>query len=372
MNKPQKSVLVLGAGKIGAVIACLLMEQDDYDLTLADSDEIALCRLTEKLANLHTIHLDAQDTDKLHSFLSNHSFDALISALPYYCNCSVAKIAVEMQLPYFDLTEDVEVAKYIRTISSKQQTPFVPQCGLAPGFISIVANDLMGHFETLETVKLRVGALPVHPSNVLKYSLTWSTEGLINEYSNPCFGIEDGHAVTLMPLEGYETIELDGLLYEAFNTSGGIGTLAETYKGQVKTLNYKTLRYPGHCEKIHFMMHDLKLKEDRALLKALLEKAIPKTLRDVVLIYVSVTGQQDGGFFEENYVNKIYPQKILDQSWSAIQVTTAASICAITDLVLQHRSMYRGFITQECFNLNQFLDNRFGRYFRVYSRDSIF
>jgi len=130
-------------------------------------------------------------------------------------------------------------------------------------------------------------------------------------------------------------LEVDGLLYEAFNTSGGLGTLAETYEGKVRTMNYKTLRYPGHCEKIHFLMEDLKLNQDRDTLKRILENAIPKTLQDVVLIYASVTGKQKGELYEENYVKKVYPQKISGILWSAIQVTTAAGGCAIVDMVFQ-------------------------------------
>jgi saccharopine dehydrogenase-like NADP-dependent oxidoreductase len=240
----------------------------------------------------------------------------------------------------------------------------MPQCGLAPGFISIVTHNLMTHFETLDTVKMRVGALPVHPSNALKYSLTWSTDGLINEYGNLCYGIEEDEKVPLQPLEGYETIELDGLLYEAFNTSGGLGTLADSYAGKVQTMNYKTLRYPGHCEKIHLLMKDLKLNEDRETLKRVLEHAIPQTLQDVVLIYASVTGTKDGGFFEENYVKKIYPQCIKGKLWSAIQVTTASSVCCVMDLVLKNPSRYRGFITQESVPLKDFLANDFGDCFR--------
>jgi saccharopine dehydrogenase-like NADP-dependent oxidoreductase len=194
---------------------------------------------------------------------------------------------------------------------------------------------------------MRVGALPVHPSNALKYSLTWSTDGLINEYGNLCYGIEEGEKVPLQPLEGYETIELDGLLYEAFNTSGGLGTLADTYAGQVQTMNYKTLRYPGHCEKIHLLMKDLKLNEDRDTLKRILEHAVPQTLQDVVLIYASVTGTKEGGFFEENYVKKVYPQCIKGRLWSAIQVTTASSLCTVLNLVLHDPSRYHGFVTQE-------------------------
>jgi saccharopine dehydrogenase-like NADP-dependent oxidoreductase len=368
MRQAQKKVMVLGAGTIGVVVACLLSEHEDYEIILADHDDKALDVWSKGQANFHTVHLNVTDNDALRLCLSEHALHGVITALPFYCNCAVARIANELQIAYFDLSEDVAIAQYIHSLSTKQPTPFVPQCGLAPGFISIVANDLMGEFEVLETVKLRVGALPINPNNALKYSLTWSTEGLINEYCNPCYGLEEGQVVTLLPFEGYETIELDGLLYEAFNTSGGLGTLAETYKGRVKTMNYKTLRYPGHCEKMQFMMNDLKLKEDRRMLKRILENAIPKTLRDVVLIYVSVTGKQQGELFEKNYANKIYPRKIVNKSCSAIQVTTAASVCAITDLVLQHSARYQGFIPQECFNWNEVLENRFGQFFGVQHR----
>src|SRR5207253_1557888 len=159
-----------------------------------------------------------------------------------------------------------------------------------------------------------------------------------------------GEKTTLLPLEGYETIELDGLLYEAFNTSGGLGTLADTYAGKVRNMNYKTLRYPGHCEKIHLLMKDLKLNDDRQTLKRILENAIPKTLQDVVLIYAAVSGKRAGEFMEETYVKKIYPQTIAGKLWSAIQVTTAAGICSVADLVLQEPAKYKGFITQESFS----------------------
>ena len=274
---------------------------------------------------------------------------------------TVAAVARKHGLHYFDLTEDVEVTEHIERISRRSRQAFVPQCGLAPGFISIVTNEVMQHFDTLETVKMRVGALPVHPSNALKYSLTWSTDGLINEYGNVCYGIENGVKTALRPLEGYETIEVDGLLYEAFNTSGGLGTLADTYAGKVETMNYKTLRYPGHCDKIQFLMNDLKLNQQRDTLKHLLENAVPKTEQDVVLIYVSVVGRKNGKLMEENYVKKVYPQPIAGNLWSAIQVTTAAGVCSVVDLVLSDPAHYHGFIQQETFPLAAVLSNRFGR-----------
>lgn len=359
-------VLVLGAGKIGSLVACLLAERGTYDIHLGDVSLDGPKHLVEDLglSRVTPCILDVRHPDAVGTYLALHPVDAVVSSLPYYCNPTVAGLALTHGLHYFDLTEDVEVTNQIRVLSSGATHAFAPQCGLAPGFISIVTHDLMTHFETLDTVKMRVGALPVHPSNALKYSLTWSTDGLINEYGNLCYGIEAGEKVPLQPLEGYETIELDGLLYEAFNTSGGLGTLADTYDGQVTTMNYKTLRYPGHCEKIHLLMKDLKLNEDRDTLKRVLERAVPQTLQDVVLLYASVTGTKGGALFEENYVKKIYPQCIKGKLWSAIQVTTASSLCCVLDLVLTNPGRYTGFVTQESIPLKDFLANDFGACFR--------
>jgi saccharopine dehydrogenase-like NADP-dependent oxidoreductase len=362
----MKRVLVLGAGKIGSLVACLLSQRGNYEVHLGDITLDEPKHLVEdlRLERVTPCILDVRHPDAVSTYLSAHSVDAIISSLPYFCNPTVAGLALTHGLHYFDLTEDVEVTNQIKVLSSGAKQAFMPQCGLAPGFISIVAHDLMTHFKTLDTVKMRVGALPVHPSNALKYSLTWSTDGLINEYGNLCYGIEKGELIPLQPLEGYETIELDGLLYEAFNTSGGLGTLADSYAGKVHTMNYKTLRYPGHCEKIQLLMKDLKLNEDRETLKRVLEHAIPQTLQDVVLIYVSVTGTKDGGFFEENYVKKIYPQCIKGKLWSAIQITTASSVCCVADLVLNNPSRHHGFITQETILLKDFLANEFGGFYR--------
>ncbi len=222
----------------------------------------------------------------------------------------------------------------------------------------------MQHFDVLDSCLLRVGALPQYVNNALHYALTWSTEGVINEYGNLCHALERGEFVDLQPLQGLESIQLDGLSYEAFNTSGGLGSLAQTYSGKINRLNYKTVRYPGHCEKMRVLMNDLKLNEDRDTLKKILENAIPKTYQDVVLIFVSVTGWKDGVLSEETYISKCYPRTIADLHWSAIQVTTASSVAAVVDCVLANPQRYQGLIKQEDFSLDDFLSNRFGQYYR--------
>lgn len=358
-------VLVLGAGKIGALISGLLGESGDYHVDLADLDGNA-ARAVAKAHGLESVRpfqLDATHPAELESHLDAQPADAVISGLPYFCNQPVAVVARKRGMHYFDLTEDVAVTEQVRELAQGATTAFAPQCGLAPGFISIAANELAQHFDEVHTVKLRVGALPQHPNNVLKYSLTWSTDGLINEYGNMCQSVEDGSVIDVLPLEGLEEIEIDGTLYEAFNTSGGLGSLAGTWQGHVHEMNYKTMRYPGHCNQMRLLMNGLKLNRDRATLKRILENAVPRTLQDVVVVYVSVAGMQDGELREENYVNKVYPQVIAGRLWSAIQVTTASGVCALVDLVFSDPGQHRGFVTQESFSLKAVLDNRFGRFY---------
>ncbi len=356
-------VLVLGAGKIGALISGLLAESKVYQVDVADVADTTAAAVVKahSLPGLRSFGLNAEDESVLRDHLRRNPVDAVVSSLPFYCNVSVARAARAAGAHYFDLTEDVAVTHEVRKIAAGSNQAFVPQCGLAPGFISIAANELITHFDAVRTVKLRVGALPQHPNNVLKYSLTWSTEGLINEYGNSCQTIVDGRLMEAAPLEGLEEIEIDGTLYEAFNTSGGLGSLADTYGERVQIMNYKTMRYPGHCEQMRLLMNDLKLNHDRATLKRILENAVPQTLQDVVIVYAAVTGTQDGELREENYVNKVYPQVIAGRLWSAIQVTTAAGITSVIDLVLTAPDRYRGFVPQERFTLPAILANRFGK-----------
>jgi saccharopine dehydrogenase-like NADP-dependent oxidoreductase len=360
MNK----VLILGGGKVGSLIAVLLATSNDYHVTLADLDINAthLKKLTA-VSNLELISLDASNPQKIIATIKKKQVQIIVSSLPYFYNIEVATAAKTTGIHYFDLTEDTNTATTIMDLAQNSNSVFVPQCGLAPGFISIIANQLMHHFPTLDTVKMRVGALPINVSNPLQYSLTWSTEGLINEYASLCQAIQNGREISLLPLDDIEEIKIDGLTYEAFNTSGGIGSLVNTYLGKVTCLNYKTIRYPGHCEKMRFLMQDLKLKDHRDVLKHILEEVLPKTLQDVVLVYVSVTGKQDNKFSEENYVKKFYSKKINGWDWSAIQCTTASSLCAVLDLIVSQPGKYKGFVRQEQFSLEEFLGNRFGGYY---------
>lgn len=359
------NVMITGAGKIGSLIACLLADSGSYEVHLADLEFSGsdVTRLLDALPKIKTVALDVTDEHATQAYLEKHSITAVISSLPYFLNTHVAQAAKAAHAHYFDLTEDTSVTDAVKKIAQGAETAFVPQCGLAPGFISIAANSLMHEFDTCYHAKLRVGALPQRANNALHYSLTWSTDGVINEYGNPCFGIEGGKEVTMAPLEGLESIQIDGCEYEAFNTSGGLGSLAELHAGSVQTMNYKTIRYPGHCMKMRMLMNDLRLNEDRGTLKRILENAIPKTYQDIVIVYVTVEGIKQGELTEKSYVKKIYPAEISGLLWSAIQVSTAAGVCAVVDLVMGQENEYKGLVLQEKFHLADVLKNRFGSYY---------
>lgn len=358
----KRPILILGAGKIGRIIAAVLSDCGDYDVHLADR-EIPQKISSAHRQNLSTVTLDVTDQASLKKYIDKNNITAIVSCLPYFLNLLIADLAAELGMIYFDLTEDVETTKHIKKLSKTSKAIFVPQCGLAPGFIDIVASNLIAQYKDIEEVKLRCGALPESTSNALQYALNWSVDGLINEYGNPCDALVNSECVELEPLADLESIQIDGLNYEAFNTSGGVGTLVQTYQKSVKNLTYKTIRYPGHCEKMRFLMQGLKLNEDRETLKRILENAIPRSMQDVVIVYVSITGTKNGEFLREAFVKKYYPATLADVECAAIQACTASGACAVIDLVLQEKIQHQSHLKQEEISLKQLLENRFGRYF---------
>lgn len=363
----MKNVAVLGAGNIGSLISVLLSNyvENDYNVHLLSAHfQGSLEDYNHR--GIHAVAFNVADSDALGQYVKDNDIHAIVSALPYSLNKDVANVAAENGVHYFDLTEDVSVKNHLVALSKmhgKKCPILMPQCGLAPGFINIVGAHLIRQFEHVHEAKIRVGALPQTVSNSLKYNLTWSTNGLVNEYGNPCEAIVGGFFVDdLPPLEGIESTLIDGVEYEAFNTSGGLGTLAETFGEACDNLNYKTMRYPGHCEKIKFLMDDLDLNDDRETLERILESAIPTTTQDVIVIYASVSGISHSQFTEKSYTLKVYPKHLVYKDWAGIQVTTAAGVCAALDITLNDPDKYKGgFVKQEDIDFDVFMNNRFGK-----------
>ncbi|NKN38331.1 saccharopine dehydrogenase family protein [Agrobacterium sp. a22-2] len=354
----MKDIVVMGAGKIGGAIALMLADSGDYRVTVADRSAAQIAAL-DRHASISGVTVDISDRAALEALLTGKF--AVLSAAPFHLTGTIAEAAAKVGTHYLDLTEDVATTRKVEALAEGAPSAFIPQCGLAPGFISIVAHDLASHFDTLDSVRMRVGALPQYPSNALNYNLTWSTDGLINEYIEPCEAIVEGRLITVPAMEEREEFSLDGVTYEAFNTSGGLGTLAKTLEGKVRTMNYRTIRYPGHQAIVKALLNDFNLKNRRDVLKDLFENALPATMQDVVVIFVTVCGWKDGRYLQDTYANKVYAGVIAGKKMSAIQITTAAGICATLDLLANGTLPQEGFIRQEQITLPAFLENRFGR-----------
>ena len=294
----MRKIAIVGAGKIGSMIAEMLSSCGSYAVSVLDRDPVQLARL--------------------------------------HVSGPIARTAVDI-------------------------ADAAARTAARPGFITGGASDLIGRFDSLLDVRMRVGALPQFPVGPLGYNLTWSTDGVINEYCEPCEAIVDGHLRHTLPLEEVEAFALDGVQYEAFNTSGGLGSLCETLSGRVRNLNYRTIRYPGHAAIMRVLLHDLGLRDRRALLKDILETAIPATTQDVVIVFVSVTGQSGGRLMQHSYARHIRAAEMGGVMRSAIQITTASGICAVLDLLAEGRLPQHGFVRQEQVALPDFLANRFGR-----------
>lgn len=361
--KSSKQIAVLGAGQIGAVIAGMLAEQG-HRVTLADASPAQLAQAAGR--GFATEVVDAADLDALRALLAPR--DIVVSACPYFLNKGIARIAVETGTHYFDLTEDVATTAYIKEIGAGAGVALVPQCGLAPGFICVLGADMAARFDTVKTIKMRVGALPLYPTNALRYNVTWSVDGLINEYCNPCEIVFNGLPILVPALDGLESVMIDGVAYEAFNTSGGLGTLTETLAGKVRDMSYKTLRYPGHAEIMKLLLQGLELADDRQTMRRILDRAAPFTRKDVVVIFVTGVGERDGRTEEESMVLRYDGKPDL----GAIQLTTAAGCVAMVELFLAGKLPAKGFVRQEDAGLSDFLATRAGSRLESSARDSGF
>ena len=351
MQRNIDTILVFGLGKVGSLMACMLHETG-FKVTGVD------VRLREEFP-FAVKALDVGSTGELTAIIPD--FDAVISCLPYSFNLGIAALAHEHGIHYFDLTEDVPTTKAIIEMSRSSTAVMAPQCGLAPGFIAIVGAAVANRLEKTRSIKLRVGALPSHPTGLLSYAFNWSPEGVVNEYLNDCEVIEHGQHKWVSPMEWLEKIVIDGIPLEAFTTSGGLGTMCETYAGIVENLDYKSMRYPGHAQLMNFFFHELLMREDRQKAGEILVNAKPPVSDDVVYVHASAEGWKSGSLVREEFVSAYRPLEIAGRRWRAISWTTAASACAVIELVSNGTLPDKGFIRQEEIDLDKFLETKNGR-----------
>jgi saccharopine dehydrogenase (NAD+, L-lysine-forming) len=392
----MKNVLVLGGGKVGKSVAELLLALGGgaYKVTLADREQANLLEAEANIQRLRgmvkhkvefgTLRLDAADKGAVRSaLLAVGPGGSVVCMLPFDLVLGVAEMANELGVHYFDVTEDVETTDAVKRIaeSGRARVALVPQCGLAPGYVAIAGNEVARQFTKIHELTLRVGALPQYPTNALYYNVTWSTAGVVNEYCEPCNVMLDGRLTKLPALEGLERFSFEGVEYEAFYTSGGVGSLIDTLAGEGKTVAeskvaYKTIRYPGHRDLMKFLLQDLRLGNehaepspsgrvfDRRLAIDLLDHAIARTLQDVVIVFINGIGMKEDGPVvrreQVNFKRAVHATKMFGRVWPAIELTTAAGVCAMVDLHRLGELPEKGFVRQEECSLAQFNRTLFG------------
>ena len=351
-------VAILGLGKVGHLAAELLAEAG-FSVTGIDARAVSGCPFPTRIADL-------TDTEALNAILKDQ--EAVLSCLPYHLNKGVSTAAHRLGLHYFDLTEDVPTTKHIRELAKTAKGIMAPQCGLAPGFVGIVGANLADQFDRVRSIRLRVGALPQNPTGLLGYAFNWSPEGVVNEYLNDCEVIEEGVHKVVSAMEWVESIYIDGVHLEAFTTSGGLGTMCETYAGRVDNLDYKTMRYPGHVQLMNFFFHELLMRENREAAGRILTHAKPPVDEDVVYVHVAAEGWTPAGLRRKEFVRAYYPIEIGGRRRTAIAWTTSASVVAVIEMVRAGALPGRGFLKQETVPLEPYLATRTGSLFETGAR----
>ncbi len=347
----MKKIATLGLGKIGTLAATLLKEAG-FDVTGVDMN------LSGREFSFATQTLDLSDAANLRDLFGE--VDAVLSCLPYHLNTAIAGEAHAAGIHYFDLTEDVPTTQAIIELAKTSKGLMAPQCGLAPGFIGIVGADLIEQFDDCRSCKMRVGALPQNPTGLMGYAFNWSPEGVVNEYLNDCEVIESGERKWVSPMEWLEGLYIDGVKLEAFTTSGGLGTMCDTYLGKVDNIDYKTMRYPGHMDQMNFFFHELLMRDRRAEAGEILVNAKPPVEDDVVYVHVAAEGMADGRMQRKEFVRGYRPIEVAGEMRTAIAWTTAGSVVGVIEMVRDGVLPTKGFLKQEEIPLGAFLATKTG------------
>ena len=362
MNTENIHIGIVGAGIIGSTIYQLLVScGKNYQISIADQKENNDPLINND--NYHRLTITRPTYDghctQFTQFVRGKTL--IINALPFHQNINLFRACFELGVPYFDLSEDDALDKFIDSLNTFDLSFTMPHCGLAPGMSTVKANDLLRLTTDPKNIKIRVGALSQNAANKLRYYTSWSGEGLVNEYLGDCQVLENGKYNTVDALSGYEKITLDGREYEAFNTSGGLGTFAKSLDGKYDSLNlnYKTLRRIGHHDYVDFLFNDLKIPQNEL---TTIFSRIPKTRKDAVILYASCSSS---GRDDENTYLKVFRPTSINGRWmTAIEYTTAIGLVAMVELFLDGKLRETGYHRQEEVLLSDVYSTTYGRFYR--------
>ena len=305
-------MLVLGAGLQGSACAFdLLHSKGVTKVTIADLHPDNLPAFLRKAADerFSAVRLDAKDETAVRALMEGH--DAAMSALPYYFNGPMARIAVESDCHFSDLggnTEIVMEQKKLDGAAAAKGLSVIPDCGLAPGMVNILAAEGIRRVDRAERVKIYVGGLPQEPEPPLNYQIVYSLEGALDYYTTPSWILRDGKPTQVEALSELEDVEFPSPVgtLEAFHTGGGISTMPFAWEGKVDVMEYKTLRYPGHVaimkpiRELGLIDNEpISVKGKQVVPRDLFIAAVHPTLfkpegRDLVALRVEVSGTKDG------------------------------------------------------------------------------
>jgi lysine 6-dehydrogenase len=354
-------ILVLGAGRMGFGAAYDLVHNSAVEsVTIADVNFNAAKVAAEQIGGgkITPKQIDVNDYNATVDLMRGHN--AAISCVTYFYNEQLAKAAIEAKVNFCDLggNNDVVAAELALDEQAKAAgINIIPDCGLAPGMVSVLAAHGAARFESLDSLRIRVGGLPQHPKPPLNYQMVFSVEGLINEYIERARLLRDGKIIEVDSMTEIETLEFPpfGEL-EAFQTSGGTSTLPDTFLGRVKDLDYKTIRYPGHCEKFKLLL-DLGLASSEAIevdgimvkprrvLGETLLKHLPSGEPDLVLIRVEFCGEND--LMQQTLRYDIIDRYDEKTGLSAMMRTTAFPASIIAQMMANNETERKGAVPQE-------------------------
>lgn len=352
-------ILVLGAGRMGhgAVFDLVKNSTDVEAVTVVDFDQAKAVAVAEAVdpARVTPGQVDASNIEAVTELMRGH--DSVISCVNYWHNVALSKAAIEVGANFCDLGGNNYIVDEQLALDAEAKAAgvsIIPDCGLAPGMVSILAMHAAKRFDQVDEIHIRVGGLPQDPQPPLSYQLVFSVEGLINEYIEVARVIRGGQITEVPSMTEMESLSFDGFPpLEAFQTSGGTSTLPDTFLGKVKELDYKTIRYAGHCEKFKTMIDlglctseqivaDYQNVTPRKVFGKLLEMHLPADGPDYVLVRVEVVG--DGGKrIRYDIVDK------LDEStgMSAMMRTTAFPASIIAQMIARGDVIERGATPQE-------------------------
>jgi len=369
-------ILVLGAGRMGFGAVHDLVRQPDVErVTVADAIAERAHRVASECGPKVTpLVLDATDHAAAVAAMRGH--DAVLSCVVYRLNAQLARAAVEARTSFCDLGGNNDVVAAELALDAEARAAginIIPDCGLAPGMVAVLVAHAAERVEEPEAIRIRVGGLPQDPKPPLDYQMVFSVEGLINEYIEPARILRDGRIAMVPSMTEVEEIDFPapfGML-EAFQTSGGTSTLPDTFLGRVRDLDYKTIRYPGHCVRFKTMI-DLGLCSSepiavdgmavapRRLFGELLLRNLPSDEPDVVLVRVEVSGPRS--VLRYDIVDRYDPRTRL----SAMMRTTAFPASIVALMMARGQTTAKGALPQErCIPPQAFMDELAAREIRV-------